>query len=96
MRYTFLLTGTALLCLLTNAQDDASGTPAGDIGDIVCATATQEVSHMPYPGDGTKWIKCDTENGGTAIVYTCDEGLLFSFEVQACVWPDQSEDMAGF
>ncbi|PYH69372.1 chitin binding peritrophin-A domain-containing protein [Aspergillus vadensis CBS 113365] len=90
MYYALLPIITALVCLHANAQDHASGTPAGPIADVVCATATQEVSNMPYPGDCTKWIKCDTDYAGTATVYTCDEGLWFSFDAQTCTWPDQS------
>lgn len=90
MYYALLPIITALVCLPANAQDHASGTPAGPIADVVCATATQEVANMPYPGDCTKWIKCDTDYAGTATVYTCDEGLWFSFDAQTCTWPDQS------
>ncbi|RDH19670.1 hypothetical protein M747DRAFT_296450 [Aspergillus niger ATCC 13496] len=93
--YIHLFAITAYLFLPASAQDNSSGSPAGPIGDIVCATAVQEVANMPYPGDCSKWIKCDTEYAGTATVYTCDEGLWFSFDVQTCVWPDQSGCVDG-
>ncbi|RAL04541.1 chitin binding peritrophin-A domain-containing protein [Aspergillus ibericus CBS 121593] len=97
MHYPSLSLLTLLLTLSPlpiNAQDDGdgangSGTPGGAIGATVCLGATPEVNHLPYPGDCTKFIVCDLSDG-VSTIYTCDEGLYFSVEVQTCTWPEDS------
>ncbi|OJJ30819.1 hypothetical protein ASPWEDRAFT_44799 [Aspergillus wentii DTO 134E9] len=94
MRFSSLL--FTLLPLFSRAQSDsdtddafASGQPGGELGWVVCQFATPEVWHFPYPGDCTKFIKCDIEHH-LSTIYSCDKPLHFNPYIQTCDWSENA------
>ncbi|OJJ38002.1 hypothetical protein ASPWEDRAFT_27317 [Aspergillus wentii DTO 134E9] len=106
--YYFLTLGLGSLPLFVNARQDdsvdhdddpddshSSGIPGGDIGYEECSKySTPEVTNVPYPGDCSKYIKCDFGFGlvftGISTVHICDAPLHFSPVIQTCVWPENA------
>lgn len=80
-KFNMLIASCILLIIASSVFCNDDGIPGGSFGADICRSATPQVWHLPFPGDSTKFIKCDI-NGGISTIYTCDSPLHFNPIIQ--------------